>query len=241
MNAVVMRLALQAVVGRRRVWLLVALVAVLLVVAFLTRWGSGGREESTAAMMVNFGIGTLVPVMCLLIGTGVIAPEIEDGSVVYVLAKPLRRGAIAASKLVVAQLVALVFTVGAVVLATEVAGDADGQLAAAFAVTTALASLTYTTVFFAVAILSKSPTISGLLYALVWEGSLAGYVPGVRDLSVRQWALAPAERMLEDVYTVNVHSDVSITMGALLMVATMVVALVLAVRRLARLNVRVAD
>lgn len=241
MNAVVMRLAAHALLGRRRIWLLVGLAGLLIVVALLTRWGSGGNPSTTATMMVNFGLGTLLPVMCLLVGTGVIAPEIEDGSVVYLLAKPLRRSTIALSKLVVAQAVALVFTVVPVVLATLIAGDTNGELAVAFAVTSALASFTYVSVFFAIAILSSNPTIVGLLYAVLWEGSLAGYVPGVRTLSVRQWALAPAESMLSGNAEVNVHSDVSVALGAILIVVVVIASFVVAVRRLARLNVRVAE
>lgn len=240
MNAVVMRLAAQSLLGRRRMWLLAGLAALLVVVALLTRWGSGGNPTTSAGMMMNFGLGLLIPVMCLLIGTGVISPEIEDGSVVYLLAKPLRRSTIAMSKLVVAQAVALAFTVIPVVAATLIAGDTDGELAAAFAVAAALASFTYVTVFFAIGIISSNPMIVGLLYAVLWEGSLAGYVPGVRTLSVRQWALAPAEAMIDNP-VVNVHSDVSIAVGAVLIGVAVVVAYAVAVRRLARLNVRVAD
>ena len=240
MNAVVMRLAAQSLLGRRRMWLLAGLAALLVVVALLTRWGSGGNPTTSAGMMMNFGLGLLIPVMCLLIGTGVISPEIEDGSVVYLLAKPLRRSTIAMSKLVVAQAVALAFTVIPVVAATLIAGDTDGELAAAFAVAAALASFTYVTVFFAIGIISSNPMIVGLLYAVLWEGSLAGYVPGVRTLSVRQWALAPAEAMIDNP-VVNVHSDVSIAVGAVLVGVAGVVACAVAVRRLARLNVRVAD
>jgi len=241
MNTVVMRLAAQALLGRRRIWLLIGLAGLLLAVAALTRWGSGGNPATTATMMMNFGLGILLPIMCLLIGTGVIAPEIEDGSVVYLLAKPLRRSTIALSKLVVAHLIALIFTVVPVVLATLIAGDVGGELARAFAVTTALASVTYVSVFFAIAVLSSNPTIIGLLYAVLWEGSLAGYVPGVRTLSVRQWALAPAEAMLGGNAVVNVHSDVSIAVGIILIVAVVLASFAVAVRRLARLNVRVAD
>ena len=88
MNVVIMRLALRALLGSRRVWILVGLSALLFAVAGLTRWGSGGAVDVSTGVIVNFGFGLLVPIMCLLIGTGVIAPEIEDGSIVYLLAKP---------------------------------------------------------------------------------------------------------------------------------------------------------
>ena len=191
--------------------------------------------------MQNFGIGTLVPVMCLLIGTGVIAPEIEDGSIVYLLAKPLPRRTIALSKLAVALGASLVFTVATVVAGVEIAGDQEWKLASALAVTTALASVAYTAVFFALSILSKNPVIVGLIYALLWEGVLAGYVPGVKDASIRQWALAPAERMLADHAAWNVTSDVSLTAGLILLGLATGAAVFAAVQRLKTLPIRVSE
>ena len=73
----------------------------------------------------------------------------------------------------------------------------DGQLALSMGVATALASVAYVAVFFMIAILTRNSIIVGLLYALLWEGVLAGYVPGVRAVSIRQWALAPAEQIVE--------------------------------------------
>ena len=36
----------------------------------------------------------------------------------------------------------------------------------------------------------------GLLYALIWEGVVGGYVPGAKSLSIRQWGLSISESML---------------------------------------------
>ena len=240
-NVVVMRLGLRALLGSRRVWVLVGLSALLFAVAGLTRWGSGGTPDAAAGLIVNFGFGTLVPIMCLLIGTGVIAPEIEDGSIVYILAKPLSRRSIALSKLAIAVPVALVFSVLSIVIASEIAGDHNGQLAMAMGVATALASVAYTCVFFMIAVLTRNSIIVGLIYALLWEGVLAGYVPGVRTLSIRQWALAPAEQILSGNSMWNVSSDVSVAAGLALLAITTVGAILISVQRLKTLSVRVSD
>ncbi len=241
MNIVVMRLAYRALLGSRRSWVLIGLALLLFAVAGLTRWGSGGSLGASAGVIVNFGFGTLVPIMCLLVGTGVIAPEIEDGSIVYVLAKPLPRRTIVFSKLAVAIPVALVFSVASIVVAAQIAGDKDGQLAAAMGVSAALASIAYTSVFFMIAILTRNSIIVGLIYALLWEGVLAGYVPGVRTLSIRQWALAPAEEMLKGNPVWNVSSDVGLIAGIVLLVITPTAAIWISVQRLKSLSVRVSD
>src|SRR5690606_26254683 len=101
MNAVVMQLTARALLGRRRSLLLVLLPVLLLGLAALVRAVSGAPQD-TAALVQNFGLGVLLPLLCLLIGTGVVGPEIDDGSIVYLLAKPLPRRTIVLSKLVVA-------------------------------------------------------------------------------------------------------------------------------------------
>lgn len=241
MNVVIMRLSLRALLGSRRVWILVGLAALLFAVAGLTRWGSGGAVDVSADVIVNFGFGLLVPIMCLLVGTGVIAPEIEDGSIVYLLAKPLPRRTIVLSKLVVAMAVAVAFCVASIMIASVIAGDQDGQLALSMGVATALASVAYVAVFFMIAVLTRNSIIVGLLYALLWEGVLAGYVPGVRTVSVRQWALAPAEQMLQGNSAIAITSDVGLGTGLILLAATTIGSVVISIQRLKVLSVRVSD
>jgi len=67
--------------------------------------------------------------MCLLISTGVIGAEIDDGSIVYMLAKPIPRRTIVFSKMVVAVGAAFVFAVLPTIIAVEIAGDDGGRLA----------------------------------------------------------------------------------------------------------------
>jgi len=241
MNAVVMRLALQSLLGSRRVWILVGLSALLFAVAALSRWGSGGAVDVSTGVITNFGFGLLVPIMCLLIGTGVIAPEIEDGSIVYLLAKPVPRRTIVLSKLVVAVAVAVAFCVASIMIAAEIAGDADGKLAISMGVATALASVAYVAVFFMIAVLTRNSIIVGLLYALLWEGVLAGYVPGVRAVSIRQWALAPAEQMVEGNSSIAITSEVGLATGIIMLTLATVGSVVVSIQRLKVLSVRVSD
>ena len=108
-------------------------------------------------------------------------------------------------------------------------------------VATALASIAYTCVFFMIAVLTRNSIIVGLIYALLWEGVLAGYVPGVRTLSIRQWALAPAEELLSATPAWNVTSDVSLATGLAMLAVTTVGAIAISVQRLKSLSVRVSD
>lgn len=242
MNAVVMQLTLRGLLGRRRALLLLVLPALLLLLAGLVRWASEADLGATVALTQGFALGTLLPLMCLLIGTGVIGAEIDDGSIVYLLAKPLPRRTILGSKLLVAWAAAFVLAVLPLVVAIQLAGDDGGRLGLAFGVTATLAALAYTSIFVALSVVTRNAVIIGLLYALLWETVLGGFVPGIRNVSVRQWALTAAEAIVGDRSTVwGVVSAVSLPAGIGLLVATTAGAVVLAVRRLQTLRLTAVD
>jgi ABC-2 type transport system permease protein len=71
---------------------------------------------------------------------------------------------------------------------------------------------------------------------------LGGYVPGVRNVSVRQWAMAVGERILGDrAQALGVTSDVGLIAALVLLAATTATAIVLAVRRLQTLPLTTRD
>ena len=242
MNLVVMDLTLSGLLGRRRSLLLVALPVVLLGLAALTRWASGGSTGATASLMGNFAMGTVLPLTCLLVGTGVIAPEIDDGSIVYLLAKPVPRSSILLSKLAVALSATVVFAVLPIMAAAAIAGDEQLRLTQAYGLAALLAVICYTSLFVALSVLTRNAVIVGLLYALLWEAVIGGYVPGVRDVSVRQWALAPAEALLGDRAAAwGVTSAVNVPVGLTLLAVVTVGAAWLGIRKLGGLRLTTAD
>lgn len=242
MNPVVMELTVRGLLGRRRSLLLLVLPLLLLGLAGLTRWASGGSVSASAGLIDGFAMGTLLPLMCLLIGTGVIGPEIDDGSIVYLLAKPVPRRSILLGKLAVALATTVIFAVLPIIAATALAGDEELRLSTAYGLAALLAGIAYTTVFVALSVLTRNAVIVGLLYALLWESVLGGYVPGVRNVSVRQWALAPAEELLGfRASGWGVESAVTVPVGVSLLVVVVIGATWWAVARLKTLRLAAAD
>ncbi len=111
MNTTVMDLTARGLLGRRRALALLALPAVLIVLALLFRI-LGEPDTATVVRIMNLGFGTVVPLLGVIVGTGAIGPEIEDGSILYLLSKPLSRTRIVLSKLIVA--IAICCTLSAV-------------------------------------------------------------------------------------------------------------------------------
>ena len=221
-DGTVVRLTARSLLGRRRALLLLILPAVLLLLSGLARTLAGVEPELTVVLLGSFALGTLVPLLGLIAGTGAIGPEIDDGSIVYLLSKPLSRHTIVVSKLLVA--VAVVLVLGALptlVAGLVLAGTADG-LAVGFAVGAAAAGVGYCALFLLLAVLTRNAVVVGLLYALIWEGLVASLVPGAQALSIRQWALVLTERIVSpSARELGAASDVGTT-GLVLLALTVV-------------------
>lgn len=239
---VVARLTASVLLGGRRAAVLLALPLVLVALAVVFRL-VGGRDPGTAVTLLGgVGLGTVVPLLCVVVGTGVIGPEIEDGSIVYLLSKPLRRSSIVASKLAVAVVTAWAVLVPAVVVAGLVLTGSAERLAVAYALATAVAAVAYCAVFLLLAVLTRNAVIIGLLYALVWETTIAAVVPGARALSIRQWALSVAESVVgDDAARLGVASDVMLRTALVLLVVVATAATAHAARRLRTLRLDAGD
>ena len=196
MNATVARLTARSLLGRRRAYLLMALPGVLILLCILVRLLAGEDNDITVGILGGFALSTLVPLLGLIAGTGSIGPEIDDGSIVYLLSKPLSRHSIAVTKAAVAATVVTVFAALPVLVAGLVlAGTSDG-LAAGYFVGALVAGLAYATLFLLLAVVTRHAVVIGLIYALIWESLVGSYVPGAQALSIQQWSLALSAKVV---------------------------------------------
>src|SRR3954447_26190786 len=93
-HPVVVELTVRDLLGRRRLVLFALLPVVLLGLAITSRAVRGAGAQEAADILQQVGFGALLPLLALIAATGTLAPQIDDGSVVYLLAKPLSRHAI---------------------------------------------------------------------------------------------------------------------------------------------------
>ena len=182
MNPTILRLSAQALLGRRRGLVLVLIPAVLLalavVVQALTEDVAVGYEA-----VANLGFTLALPLVALLAATAVLGPEVDDGSIVYLLSKPVSRHVIAVSKYVVAW--AATMALGA--LTGLVLDVSDPRRAVAWGVGAAVAGTAYTALFLGLAALTRHAVVVGLLFALLWEGVLGNVLDGIRWVAIGAW------------------------------------------------------
>ncbi len=236
MNVTVARLTASSVLGRRRALALLALPALLVAFAVLVRALAGTDDDLAGDLLGVFALGTLMPLIGLLAGTGAIGPEIDDGSIIYLLAKPIRRSSIILSKLAVAAGTAVAMGAIPVLLAGVLLSGELGRVAIAFTIGALAASLAYVALFLALGVVTRSGVIVGLLYALVWESLIGSIVPGAKALSIQQWSLSIVEAVLGDASSVGVEAAVELRTGLVALIAITVLSTVWATRRLARLH-----
>lgn len=194
-NPTVARLTYRALLGRRRALILCVLPGLLLVVAVAVRAMVGADDEVTAELLGGFALATMVPLIGVIAGTGAIGPEIDDGSVVYLLAKPLKRPTIILTKLIVAIGVTIAFSAIPTLIAGFILNGNSQQLAVAYAAAAAAASVAYSALFLLLGTVSRHAVVIGLVYALIWETLFGSLVAGARTLSVQQWGLSLAEKI----------------------------------------------
>ncbi|MET9292195.1 ABC transporter permease subunit [Streptomyces sp. NPDC003077] len=229
-NPTVARLTYRGVLGRRRALILFALPVLLVVIAIAVRALTGADDTTAREILGSFALATMVPLIGVIAGTGAIGPEIDDGSVVYLLAKPVRRFSIVFTKLVVAIGVTAVFSAVPVLVAGYILNDNGGQIAVAYAIAAAVASVAYAALFLFFGTISRHAVVFGLIYALVWESLFGSLVSGARALSIQQWALSLAEKIAGP--GSGITSEVGLPVGMALLAVVTVAATWYAGRRL---------
>ncbi|MFF2849935.1 ABC transporter permease [Streptomyces sp. NPDC058001] len=217
----VARLTYRALLGRRRALILFALPALLIVIAAAVRGFTGADDQIAADVLGGFALATMVPIIGVIAGTGAIGPEIDDGSVVYLLAKPVKRPTIIFTKLIVAIGVTMAFSAIPTLIAGFILNGNGQQVAVAYTIAALVGSIAYAALFLLLGTITRHAVVFGLVYALVWEALFGTLVAGARTLSVQQWSLAIAHKVADaDLVT----SDVSLPVATVLLVGVTVLA-----------------
>jgi ABC-2 type transport system permease protein len=241
LSTVILTLTLRQLVGKRRALLMIALAALPVLVAVVFRIGDPDvSHERWAANVLLKGliVTTVLPLCTLIFGTTALGSEIEDGTAVYLLSKPLRRSQVISAKLAAAWLPAALL----VLLSTEVSaaialqGTGGFSILVGFTVATALGSFVYCCVFVLLSVLTSRALIAGLIYVFLWEGVVTELFSGIRIFSVRQYTLGVADLIAgtsRRTFEANLGGETALV----LMTVVSIAAIALAIRRLGEFEI----
>ena len=228
----IVRLGARSVFGRRRGVLLFVLPLVLVGLSVLVRALVGEDVTSAGDTLYGLGLAVIVPLVALIATTGVLAPEIDDGSISYLLAKPISRHVIVVSKLLVAAGCVLVFGAVPMLISGLVMAPGTPELGLGFALGALTGGLAYCALFSFLSVLTRHAVVIGLVYLLIWEGLLGGLLDGVRWLSITRWAGA----ITDEVADLSLVTDLGLTYAVVATVVVIVAGTWLTGRRLRGFN-----
>jgi len=228
LNPVVLRITLRATLGRKRalVFMLVPLVLILITVALKVVANS---PVWPAEFLGVFGFSVVLPLTALIIGTSVLGAEIDDGSIVHLLATPVNRLSVVISKFIAATLLTIMFGAIPEFLAAAIANGFGDKLTIGLLVGALIASVAYNALFVMLSVLTTRAIAVGLAYLLVWEGLLGNLIGGVRVLSIGQYSVSVAESIAK---TSALNAHLTFQTAIIMAVAVTVVTLAIAARRL---------
>jgi len=203
--------------GRRRVLLLLPLPLLLVGLAALCRSYNVNPADWGVPVLTALGLAVVLPVTALIVGTGVLGSEVDDGTIVHILTKPMPRSNIILAKLGVAVGVTAVTAAVPLFIAGTMADSV--RLGLALAAGAAIGACAYTAFFLMLSLLTRRPVLLGLVYILVWEGLLGRFVSGTRVLSIEQYVIAISDKIAPtDLLTGRVSLPVAIVMSSIFVI-----------------------
>lgn len=242
LNRTVMWLTWRQLFAQRRLWLAAAFSLVPLLVTVFYRFTVDDREGATltffTGLNANLIIGILVPIAAAVFGTTAFGGEVDDGTLVYLLIKPVARWSVLLSKYVVATACTIAVMVPGMALPWLLlrGSEVSDSAFVGFAVAGAAASATYCAIFLVLGLASKRALVFALLYIIAFETVASRNIVGLKSLSVREFAVAISQAASSGAIAPDGYV-VPITTAYVMTAVFIVVALVVGLRKLVRYEV----
>lgn len=238
MNPVIATITLRAMLGRARSLLLMLLPLTLILLAVGMRLFNFDEPDVTAMVLRTYALGVVLPLVTLIVGTGVLGAEIDDGTVIYLLAKPVPRSVITLTKLIVAIGLSALFAAVPTLIAGLVLTGFAGGLAVGMGAGALAASAAYCAIFVVLSVSLRHAVAVGLIYILVWESLIATAVDGAAVLSVQAWALTIGDAIATGP---QLPSHLGVTVAVVLVAAVLSAGFAVTTRRLGSMALTSGD
>ncbi len=229
----------RSLLGRRRTILMILLAGAPILLGLLVRLG-GTRPNALPNALDGLVVSSVLPLVALVFGTAALGSELDDGTAVHILTKPIPRWAIVVPKVAVAGgLTALLLFPSTIISGVLIGGLGSRELGLtfAFAIAVLIGSFVYAAIFVALSAATSRGLVIGLAYSLLWEGLLSGALKGTQLFSVREYIRGIAS-------VLGPHGTITSVVGGygfLFAAVAIVVVTALASWRLASYEIRAAE
>jgi ABC-2 type transport system permease protein len=180
----------------------------------------------------------LLPVVALTFSTSSLGSELRDGTVTNLLLKPIPRPAVLGAKYLAAVLASLLVLLPAEVVGHVVAARGLGStdLLAGMLLATVVGTVAYCALGVLLSLLMARALLVGLAYALLWEGAVVSVAPSAASLSIRGYTEGVLAAVLKG-EGLDLTTRLGPVSATVLAAVVTLAALVLAVRRLERMDI----
>ena len=247
-NPTVAWITTRATLGRKRALLFAIPAVILIVVTVALKASRPPSRPWPSHVLGTFGFSVLLPLTALIIGCSVLGAEIDDGSIIHLLATPVRRSSVVLTKFTVATVLTIIFAAVPELIAALISGGgrtapvvtfhpngpptvipgaviSNTGFAVGLFVGALVGAVIYNAIFVMVSAATTRAIAVGLLYVLIWEAVLSNFVSGARLLSVSHYSLGIANAIAHDsTLDAGLTATVSIVMGAIVTVLALVLA-----------------
>jgi ABC-2 type transport system permease protein len=228
-------LTIRALLGQRRTVALVLLgfAPVLMALVFAVAAAANADPQLFYSRLVQrLFIPIITALVALIVGVSALGDEREDGTILYLVATPLPRLGIVVAKIFAAWTVCLALLVPSVVVCglLSLTGDVTASLLFWPALGVALAALAYTALGAWLSMQVRRPIVVGVVYILLWEGSVATYAASADRLSIAAYGRALVAETLPE----SAPGVVAPATAAVILIAATVIAALLGARAMSR-------
>ena len=228
----------QLLAGRRLI-IIALLVALPLVLP--AGFANGADVEPatfTLDLFRQLVLPVLLPVVALTFSTSTLGSELRDGTVTNLLLKPIPRPAVLGAKYLAAVVSSLVVLLPAETVGHLVAAGGLGStdLLTGMLLATVVGTLAYCALGLLLSLLMARALLVGLAYALLWEGAVVSVAPSAASLSIRGYTEGVLAAVLRG-GGLGLETRLGPVSATVLAAVVTLAALVLAVRRLERMDI----
>ena len=230
-------LTLRQASGRVRLLIMAVLASLPVLIAFAAvgESRSMSMEEFEVFALGGMLVGSIIPLVVLAIASSAFGNEVEDRTLANLTLAPIPRWKIALPKLLATVTVSGVFIVVGAFFTSQIAYNADLTATLAVTVSAFAGVLMYSSAFVWLGLVTTQAIGFGLVFIVLWEGFFAGFVSGVKFLSIRRYAEALMHGLDERRFAAGdtLNFTFAITISAVVIVGF----LLLTIRRLRRMDV----
>ena len=121
-NPTIAWITMRSTLGRKRAFLFAIPALILILFTIALKVSRPPSRPWPSHVLGTFGFSVLLPLTALIIGTSVLGAEIDDGSIIHLLATPVRRSSVIVTKFLVATGLTMVFAAIPELIAALIAG-----------------------------------------------------------------------------------------------------------------------